>query len=50
MTPEQVKRLSVWEFDAAVAGWVEANSTKAGGRLTAEDENDLWQGVMERMH
>lgn len=49
MSPAEVKACSIWEFEAAVAGWVTANCPEEQGGMSAEDEDELWAGVMERM-
>lgn len=40
-TPQQVNEMSVWQFMAAVDGYVEANSTDDGS-LSAKEIDDLW--------
>ncbi|WP_312530738.1 hypothetical protein [Paracoccus sp. (in: a-proteobacteria)] len=49
MSPAQVKACSLWEFEAATAGWIEANVPEEEGKISADEEDDLWQGVMDRM-
>lgn len=44
-----MKALSMWELEAALRGWIEAHGSEAGNTLSAEEEDDLWQGVMDRM-
>lgn len=48
MTPSEVKGCSMWEFDAAVAGWIAAN-TPDDKSISQEEEDNLWQGVVARM-
>lgn len=39
-TPQQVDQMSIWQFNAAVAGWVKAN-TASKESLTEEQKDDL---------
>uniref|UniRef100_A4WTD9 Uncharacterized protein n=1 Tax=Cereibacter sphaeroides (strain ATCC 17025 / ATH 2.4.3) TaxID=349102 RepID=A4WTD9_CERS5 len=41
--------MSVWEYAAAVDGWIEANCPGEAGKLTPEDEDDLWAMVQAKM-
>ena len=50
MTPAEVGACSFWQFNAAVSGWNEAHGGEDQQGLSAQDEDDLWQGVMDRMH
>lgn len=50
MTPDRVKACSFWEFQVAIAGWSAAHASDDKGGLSAQDEESLWQGVMDRMH
>ncbi len=49
MSPADVKACSWWEFSAAIAGWIAANSSEDQSPMSQQDADDLWQGVMERM-
>ncbi|SIT74763.1 hypothetical protein [Pontibaca methylaminivorans] len=49
MSPAEVGMCSLWQFNAAVAGWITANTTETPGEMTQADEDDIWEGVMERM-
>jgi hypothetical protein len=40
-TPQQVNEMSVWQFMAAVDGYVEAN-TVDDGSLTTKEMDELW--------
>jgi len=40
-TPQQVNEMSMWQFMAAVDGYVEAN-TADDGSLTTQEIDDLW--------
>jgi hypothetical protein len=42
-----VDLLSIWQFGAAVDGWVEANCPPEKGKLTEQDRDELWQMVQE---
>ncbi|SOC93552.1 hypothetical protein SAMN05216358_3731 [Rhizobium sp. AN5] len=43
-TPQQVNEMSVWQFMAAVDGYVEAN-TPDDGSLTTKEIDELWDWV-----
>jgi len=47
-TVHDVKRASVWEFFAALEGYVQAKSPKEGNKLSDEDKDELWDW-MERL-
>lgn len=49
LSPIEVNRLSMWEYDAAVTGWSKANNPDDKG-LTETDTDALWQGVISRMN
>lgn len=46
MTPAQVWACSVWEFQAAVDGYIEANSS--GSRATEAEMDDVWNWLLEK--
>lgn len=50
MSPAEVNACSFWEFNAAVAGWNAVHGGEDQQGLSQSDEDDLWQGVMDRMH
>lgn len=41
-TPQQVNAMSMWQFFAALNGYVEANSPKDGNRLSESEADDLF--------
>ncbi|MNL52494.1 hypothetical protein D3C87_1756780 [compost metagenome] len=43
-TPQQVNEMTVWQFMAAVDGYVEAN-TPDDGSLTTQEIDELWDWV-----
>ena len=43
-TPAQVDEMSMWEFDAALQGYIEANSTE--DQLTDEEEKQLREEIL----
>ena len=43
-TPQEVNDMSVWQFMAAVDGYVEA-TTPDDGSLTAKEVDELWDFV-----
>lgn len=45
-TPSQCKEMSVWEFMAAVDGYVEAHSADDGS-LTTQEVDELWDWIQE---
>lgn len=49
-TPAQVKELSMWEFAAALDGWVEANAPPDDQtKMSDADKAELWDMVQENM-
>lgn len=48
MSPAEVDACSLWQFFAAVEGWNAAHGAKDGPAITPEQEDDLWQGVIDR--
>jgi len=46
-SPQQVDQMSVWQFFAAMDGWVAANSGSEGG-LTEAEKDDLWDWMQTR--
>ncbi len=48
-TPQQVDVMSMWQFRAAVNGYVAANSPQTGAKLSEEEANELfdWIGTPE---
>jgi len=49
MSPSDVRRCSWWEFSVAIAGWIAANTSEEHQPMSQQDEDELWQGIMERM-
>jgi len=47
-TPDDVKRCAVWEFSAALSGYVDANTPPDKG-LADDERDDLWEMVQARM-
>lgn len=43
--PEQIGRLSMWQYRAAFEGYVKANTPEDDGTLTKADEDALWEMV-----
>lgn len=44
-TPQQVNEMSVWQFVAAVDGYVEANTPDDDRSLTVTEIDELWDFV-----
>lgn len=44
-TPQQVNEMSVWQFFAALDGYIKANSGGDGAELTGEELEDLWDWI-----
>lgn len=47
-TPQEIDRMSIWQYMAAVEGYAEANSSdKADNKLSEAEKNDLaeWMGI-----
>lgn len=43
-TPQQVNEMSVWQFMAALDGYIAANSPEDKG-LTTKEADELWEWV-----
>jgi len=41
--------MSMWEFGAAVDGWIAANCPEDDKSLSADDHAELWAMVQENM-
>ena len=41
-SPREVRKMSLWQFMAALDGYIAANSPDADKRLTAQEEDELW--------
>ena len=55
MSPAEFKECSPWEFQAAVDGWLDANTPDEGGGYAMSDaeKDDLWEWMQskpETMH
>ncbi len=49
MSPSEFKKCSPWEFQAAVDGWVDANTPDEGGPALSEAEKDeLWEWMQSK--
>ncbi len=46
-TPNDIKALSMWEFMAALEGYVKANSSD-GGKMTSAEVDDVWTWMQEK--
>ncbi len=47
-TPQQVNDMSMWQFNAALEGYVEANSADDGaGKLSEKEADELWEWMQE---
>lgn len=44
-TPEQVRRMSLWEWSAVVNGYIEANSPKDAGKLSESEKDELFAWI-----
>lgn len=51
MSPPDVGRCSLWQMQAAIAGWVAVHGAEddAGGGMTQEAEDEIWAAIQERM-
>jgi hypothetical protein len=47
-SPQQVDRMSVWQFMAALEGFVSAHDPDGEKRLTEGEKDDLWQWLQEK--
>lgn len=48
MSPSEVKACSFWEFQEAVAGWVEAHVPEEKEGLSKAEEDELWAWMQEK--
>lgn len=48
MTPAEVRACSMWEFQAAVDGWVAAHAPDTGNALSEAEKDELWAAVLEK--
>ena len=45
-TPQQVNAMSLWQWFAALNGYIEANTPKDGGsKLTESEAEDIWNWI-----
>lgn len=44
-TPQQVDDMSMWQFFAALNGYIAANSPKEGNKLTESEADDLFAWI-----
>lgn len=49
MSIAEIGDASLWQFGAALAGWNAVHGDENTG-LSQQDEDDLWQGIKDRMH
>lgn len=47
-TPQQVGRMSMWQFMAAAEGFVKANSPDKAGKMTSDEKDDLWEWMQSK--
>lgn len=45
-TPREVDQMSMWEFMAAVEGWIKANTSDEG--QSAQEKDELWEWLQQR--
>jgi hypothetical protein len=49
LTPRDVDRLSMWEFMAAVEGWIKANSSEdSSGSLGSKEADEIWEWMQQQ--
>ena len=49
-TPQQVNLMSLYQFQAAIDGYVEAHSSDEGtGKLSENDVNEIWDWMQDRI-
>lgn len=48
-TPQQVNAMSMWQFFAAMNGYVAANSPRDAGKLTEAEADDLFDWIERGM-
>lgn len=45
LSPEEVDRLSVWQYLAALAGYISANSVDEDKKLSESEKDELWDWI-----
>lgn len=45
--PGEVSAMSVWQFNAAVAGYVRAHAPEGGAGLSESEEDRLWARIKD---
>ena len=45
-SPQQIDRMSVWQFMAALDGWMQGHG--GGGGLTEAEKDELWDWMQTR--
>lgn len=48
MSPAEVKACSVWEFEQALAGWMEAHVPDEAGKMSQAEQDEVWAWMMEK--
>lgn len=49
-TPQQVNEMSMWQFNAALEGYVEANiAGDKAGKMSDGEAEEIWEWMQERM-
>jgi hypothetical protein len=43
LSPQQIDAMSVWQYFALVDGWVKANDTGGGGKLSESEKDEIWE-------
>ncbi len=46
-TPRDIKEMSMWEFMAALEGYVKANSAD-DGKMSSAEVDDVWKWMQEK--
>lgn len=41
-SPQQVQRMSMWQYFAAMDGFMKANDPNAGKKLSEQEADELW--------
>jgi hypothetical protein len=50
-TPQQVDQMSMWQFMAALEGWVKSNSTdedEGKGTMGAQQADEIWNWLQSK--
>jgi hypothetical protein len=48
-SPAEVDRMSVWQFMAALDGYIEANSSDEDKSLSGQEADEIWEWLQSKV-